>query len=83
MSEKKLASSLLKNSFGSSFCGAMRHGNSLFVGYWRGGIPCSARNDRFRSLFQQAARKPRREMACACPIGPMRHGLAGDGKVRQ
>jgi hypothetical protein len=51
-----ISSSLLKNSFGSSFCGAMRHGNSLFVGYWRGGIPCSARNDRFRSLFQQAAR---------------------------
>src|ERR1019366_5677333 len=35
----------------------MRHGISLFVGFWRGGIPCCARNDRFRSLFQQAVRR--------------------------
>jgi hypothetical protein len=48
---------LLKNSFGLSFRGALRHGISLFVGFWRGGIPCCARNGEFRSLFQQAANR--------------------------
>jgi hypothetical protein len=47
--------SLLKNSFGSSFRGAVRHGISLFVGFWRGGIPYIVRDGVFRSLFQQTA----------------------------
>src|SRR6202167_4744868 len=45
--------SLLKNSFGSSFRCALRHGISLFVGFWRGGIHYSVRDGVFRSLFQQ------------------------------
>src|SRR5580692_3914733 len=48
-----LISSLLKNSFGSSFRCALRHGISLFVGFWRGGILYSVRDGVFRSLFQQ------------------------------
>jgi hypothetical protein len=44
---------LLKNSFGPSFRGALRHGISLFVGFWRGGILHSVRDGVFRSLFQQ------------------------------
>jgi hypothetical protein len=46
---------LLKNSFGSSFRCALRHGISLFVGFWRGGIFYSVRDGVFRSLFQQPA----------------------------
>jgi hypothetical protein len=49
--------SLLKNSFGSSFRGALRHGISLFVGFWRGGILYSVRDGVFRSLFQQTANR--------------------------
>src|ERR1700677_3120084 len=48
-----LISSLLKNSFGLSFRGALRHGISLFVGFWRGGILYSVRDGVFRGLFQQ------------------------------
>src|SRR5580698_9729814 len=48
-----LISSLLKNSFGSSFRFVLRHGISLFVGFWRGGILYSVRDGVFRSLFQQ------------------------------
>jgi hypothetical protein len=46
---------LLKNSFGLSFRGALRHGISFFVGFWRGGILYSVRDGVFRSLFQQTA----------------------------
>ena len=49
--------SLLKNSFGLSFRGALRHGISLFVGFWRGGIHYSVRDGVFRSLFQQTANR--------------------------
>ena len=45
----------MKNSFGSSFRCALRHGISLFVGFWRGGILYSVRDGVFRSLFQQPA----------------------------
>src|ERR1700677_4699487 len=51
-----LISSLMKNSFGSSFRCALRHGISLFVGFWRGGIHYSVRDGVFRSLFQQPVR---------------------------
>src|SRR5580698_10645057 len=52
-----LISSLLKNSFGPSFRCALRHGISLFVGFWRGGILYSVRDGVFRSLFQQPANR--------------------------
>src|SRR5271156_3261089 len=52
---RRPTNSLLKNSFGSSFRGALRHGISLFVGFWRGGILYSVRDGVFRSLFQQTA----------------------------
>jgi hypothetical protein len=47
----------LKNSFGPSFRCALRHGISLFVGFWRGGILYSVRDGVFRSLFQQPANR--------------------------
>src|SRR5580658_9655178 len=53
-----LISSLLKNSFGSSFRGALRHGISLLVGFWRGGILYSVRDGVFRSIFQQTVNRP-------------------------
>ena len=40
----------------------MRHGISLFVGFLRGGIPCSARNGGFRRLFQQTANRDLADM---------------------
>src|SRR5580658_6741508 len=55
--------SLLKNSFGSSFRGALRHGISLFVGFWRGGILYSVRDGVIRSLFQQTANRRLRNSA--------------------
>jgi hypothetical protein len=34
----------------------MQHENSLFINFWRGRVPYCARNDSFRSLFQQTAK---------------------------
>jgi hypothetical protein len=57
-----VTNSLLKNSFGSSFRGPPRHGISLFVGFWRGGILYSVRDGVFRSLFQQTANQDLRQL---------------------